>query len=857
MKYITLLFALFVCAKVSTAQVVDGINYTFSGSDATVTSLPTPAEYTGDVVIPSTVTYNSVTYNVTAVGISAFSGCSTLTSVTLSDGIRSIANNAFLSCRDLSSISIPEGVTTIGSTAFLGCASLTSVTLPESLYSIGGLAFRSCINLVSIVIPNGLTTIGVGAFFGCKKLSSIIIPAGINEIPGVFNGCTTLTSIYSLNTTPPRLSASSFSGVPKDTLYVMAGSLSAYQGALEWKDFKTIIELRVDVTAPAVCLGSNVDLTSTVSVSPVDATVEYFESDKTTPVATPTAVLMNSTTTYYAQMTTIHGYKSDMTPIVVTVNSKPTVAPMTLPAAICEGSALTLPTPTVTAQGTPVITQTWKLDGVIYTPGALLAYGDNGKTLTFTASSACGDSVVVVGTITVYQTTAVATQPAIDNSSNIILSNGYIRPGSNVTLINLVAVGHNLQYQWYKDVDGIITTLADGGKYSGTTSSQLTIGNAYETENGNYYVTVTGTCGTATSTPVTVVSVANQDASLKDLKVNGTAVSDFNPARTSYMMTISCETEQISLLGIANNAGASVSGNGTFSLQPGDNYLTIAVTAQDLTTTMTYAVNVIRTCYVPKIIKDLEDALVCINGSYTWSIEVEGENLSYEWYCGNNRVMEANSNTITINDVKLTDYERYYVIVRSNYNGVTSSAYSKRVKLWVADYLPSSLKLAEYPNPATVGKTYHIKVDGYQDVTKYRWSYNKEGVTFSPEVGKETENETWATFGTLSAGTGTLTVTMDHPCGMRELTQTITVSYPTGVEDVTAAVVAVYPNPTSGILKVSGTVANQMIKITDITGSVKGSCKTQEGTTTIDLSSYAKGTYLIQYNDKSYKVIRK
>ncbi len=39
---------------------------------------------------------------------------------------------------------------------------------------------------------------------------------------------------------------------------------------------------------------------------------------------------------------------------------------------------------------------------------------------------------------------------------------------------------------------------------------------------------------------------------------------------------------------------------------------------------------------------------------------------------------------------------------------VTSSAYSKRVKLWVVDYLPSFLKLAEYPNPATVGKTYKV-----------------------------------------------------------------------------------------------------------------------------------------------------
>lgn len=258
-----------------------------------------------------------------------------------------------------------------------------------------------------------------------------------------------------------------------------------------------------------------------------------------------------------------------------------------------------------------------------------------------------------------------------------------------------------------------------------------------------------------------------------------------------------------------------------------------------------------------RILKDLEDAIVCIGGTHTWSIEAEGYGLTYEWYCGFNRIPGANTNSITISDAKLTDYERYYVVVRSDYNGSRSSVYSKRVKLWVADYLPGNLKFAEYPNPATVGTTYHIKVDGYPDVTKYTWAYSQEEVSFSPEIGEETENETWATFGTLSVGSGTLKVTMDHPCGSREVTQTITVQYPTGVEDVTSTVVTVYPNPTSGVLKVLNTTSNQEMRVMDVTGSLKGTYKTQEGTTTIDLTGYAKGTYMVQYNGKTYKVIKK
>ncbi|MDR1368696.1 MAG: T9SS type A sorting domain-containing protein, partial [Dysgonamonadaceae bacterium] len=155
------------------------------------------------------------------------------------------------------------------------------------------------------------------------------------------------------------------------------------------------------------------------------------------------------------------------------------------------------------------------------------------------------------------------------------------------------------------------------------------------------------------------------------------------------------------------------------------------------------------------------------------------------------------------------------------------------------------------------GKTYHLKLAGYSDVTEYVWRYTNNDVTFSPETGTVGENETWATFGTLSEGTGTVTATLTHPCGTREASRTIRVTYPTGIEDITSGQVAVYPNPTTGAIRVSNTVANQVIKVTDVTGSLKGSYKTQDGVTTIDLTGYARGAYLVQYAGKTYKVIRK
>ena len=102
---------------------VDGIYYNITSSaDKTVevTSNWSSSYYSGTIVIPNEVTYNSITYNVTSIGNKTFSGCLELTSVT-----------------------IPSSVTSIGSSAFYGCTGLTSVTISGDDVSISDDAFPS------------------------------------------------------------------------------------------------------------------------------------------------------------------------------------------------------------------------------------------------------------------------------------------------------------------------------------------------------------------------------------------------------------------------------------------------------------------------------------------------------------------------------------------------------------------------------------------------------------------------------------------------------------------------------------------------------------------------------------------
>ena len=55
-------------------------------------------EYSGNVVIPESVTYNGKTYSVTSIGRDAFTNCTSLTSVTIPNSVTSIGQYAFYNC---------------------------------------------------------------------------------------------------------------------------------------------------------------------------------------------------------------------------------------------------------------------------------------------------------------------------------------------------------------------------------------------------------------------------------------------------------------------------------------------------------------------------------------------------------------------------------------------------------------------------------------------------------------------------------------------------------------------------------------------------------------------------------------
>ena len=235
-------------------------------------------DYSGNVVIPSSVTYDGKEYSVTGIYFGAFLECSSLTSVTIPNSVTSIGMYAFYGCSDLTKIVvasgnttydsrndcnaiietasntliagcqntiIPNSVTSIGNHAFDGCSGLTSVEIPNSVTSIGDYAFLDCSGLTSVEIPNSVTSIGNRAFRKCSSLTSVTIGSSVTSIGTyIFYDWKALTKLICLATTPPQCAAKTFNGIDKEncTLIVPAGSIDDYKAADQWKDFLIVEE---------------------------------------------------------------------------------------------------------------------------------------------------------------------------------------------------------------------------------------------------------------------------------------------------------------------------------------------------------------------------------------------------------------------------------------------------------------------------------------------------------------------------------------------------------------------------------------------------------------------------------------
>ena len=141
----------------------EGLDYTFSGSTATVTG---PGTWTGgELRIPPQVTVDGVTYSVTAIGASAFEGDTTVTKLIMPNSVTSIGNYAFQNCTLLISVEGGSDLAPVNS-VFAFCTSLVSVDF-STWKEIKSYCFDRS-GLTTVVIPSNVTSFELSAFCSSK-----------------------------------------------------------------------------------------------------------------------------------------------------------------------------------------------------------------------------------------------------------------------------------------------------------------------------------------------------------------------------------------------------------------------------------------------------------------------------------------------------------------------------------------------------------------------------------------------------------------------------------------------------------------------------------------------------------------
>ena len=155
------------CISISTFAYdfsVNGIYYTKLSDGFSVqvsnksTSSFQKSTYTGDVVIPKSVTHDGLSYNVTSIGKYAFYQSA------------------------VTSVQLPDGIVSIGERSFEGSSSMTSCILPSTVTSIGEAAFSDCTSLQNINIPKGVSTLNLETFYGCSSITEVTIPNTVMRI---------------------------------------------------------------------------------------------------------------------------------------------------------------------------------------------------------------------------------------------------------------------------------------------------------------------------------------------------------------------------------------------------------------------------------------------------------------------------------------------------------------------------------------------------------------------------------------------------------------------------------------------------------------------------------------------------
>ena len=133
---------------------------------------------------------------------------STMKKATVGECVTEIGYSAFSGATSLTSLTMHNEITTLGNQAFMMCSGLTSFNFPSGLTRIEGSCFRLANGITSITVPSGVTYLGSGAFADMGGLTAATIPSSVTEIrTNLFLRDSALKEIHFKRVTAPIIAA--------------------------------------------------------------------------------------------------------------------------------------------------------------------------------------------------------------------------------------------------------------------------------------------------------------------------------------------------------------------------------------------------------------------------------------------------------------------------------------------------------------------------------------------------------------------------------------------------------------------------------------------------------------------------
>ncbi|MBO4714815.1 MAG: immunoglobulin domain-containing protein [Verrucomicrobia bacterium] len=307
--------------------------------------------------------------------------------------------------------------------------------------------------------------------------------------------------------------------------------------------------------------------------------------------------------------------------------------------------------------------------------------------------------------------TPLATPPTITSQPK----SQTVNVGDSVTFSVTATGTEPLSYQWYKNSSMI----------SGATSSSYTISSVNTSDAGSYFVVVSNSAGSVTSS----VATLTVNAPVAPVIVTQPVSQTVDVGQNVRFSVVATGTEPLNYQWLKNGAAipGATSSSYTISsakMEDAGNYMVIVSNSVGMAVSNPATLTVKDPAVPPIIIVQPKSQEVLIGESVTFSVTATGtEPLSYQWLFNGNPIAGATSSTYSISQVTEAHAGNYSVIVSNVAGTAISSTAVLTVKI-----LPPVIVMHPQTQIIMRGSTatFAVIAEGYG--LSYQWTFNGKDI---------------------------------------------------------------------------------------------------------------------------------